>query len=297
MTSIPQTLPKQHIFVATQQRQSRRWRSRMIFIYLMLTVGAFLTVVPFVFTLASSFKSAEEIRRVPPTFFPVNPTLDNYTTVLSDPNLPLPLFYRNSAIVALANVFMTLFTSSLFGYIFSKFNFPGKRLLFIFLLAQLMIPFQVTMIPGYLILVKLGLLNNLLGLIVPSAINPFGIFLMRQFMKTVPDEILDAARVDGASEWRIYLQIVLPQIGPALATLGVLTFMFNWNAYLWPLIVLTEQNLRTLPIILTWYTNAHTNQIHLSMAASVLVMMPVLLVFILMQRWIVQGIALTGIKG
>jgi len=297
MTSVPQALPQQHVVVEGQQKRTRPWRGRMILIYLVLITGAFLTVVPFVFTLSSSFKSVAEIRQVPPSFFPVNPTLDNYTTVLNDPDLPLPLFYRNSAIVALMNVFTNLFTSSLFGYIFSKFEFPGKRVLFVFLLAQLMIPFQVTMIPGYLILVKLGLLNNLLGLIVPSAINPFGIFLMRQFMKTVPDEILDAARADGASEWRIYLQIVLPQIGPALATLGVLTFMFNWNAYLWPLIVLTEQNLRTLPIILTWYTNAHTNQIHLSMAASVLVMMPVLVVFVLMQRWIVQGIALTGIKG
>jgi multiple sugar transport system permease protein len=296
MTSMSQALPKSHTFVGVQPKQTRRWLIRMIVLYVILSAGAFLTVVPFVFTLSSSFKSAQEIRQVPPTFFPQNPTFDNYTTVLNDPNLPLLLFYRNSAIVALANVFTTLFTSSLFGYIFSKFDFPGKRPLFIFLLAQLMIPFQVTMIPGYLILVKLGLLNNLLGLIVPSAINPFGIFLMRQFMKTVPDEILDAARVDGASEWRIYLQVVLPQIGPALATLGVLTFMFNWNAYLWPLIVLTEQNIRTLPIILTWYTNAHTNQLHLSMAASVLVMMPVLVVFILMQRWVVRGIALTGLK-
>jgi len=296
MTSVPRALPAPQVYAVSRPKPTRRWMVRMFFVYAILTAGAFLTVVPFVFTLSSSFKTAAEIRQVPPTFFPQNLTLDNYTTVLTDPDLPLATFYRNSAVVALANVFTNLFTSSLFGYIFAKFNFPGKRPLFIFLLAQLMIPFQVTMIPGYLILVKLGLLNNLLGLIIPSAINPFGIFLMRQFMKSVPDEILDAARVDGASEWRIYLQIVLPQIGPALATLGVLTFMFNWNAYLWPLIVLTEQNIRTLPIILTWYTNAHTNQIHLSMAAAVLVMMPVLAVFILMQRWIVQGIALSGLK-
>jgi len=116
-------------------------------------------------------------------------------------------------------------------------------------------------------------------------------------MTSLPDELLDAARVDGASEWRIYWQIALPQVRPALAALGVLTFMFNWNAYLWPLIVLTEERLRTLPIILTWYTTQHSNQLHLSMAASVLVMMPILVVFILLQRWIVQGITLTGMKG
>jgi multiple sugar transport system permease protein len=297
MTSIPQILPKPQTITEEQQARARRWRSGMILVYLVLLGGAFITIVPFVFTLSSSFKPASEIRQVPPTFFPQNVTLDNYTTVLNDPDLPLATFYRNSAIVALANVVTNLVTSALFGYIFSKFEFPGKRPLFVFLLAQLMIPFQVTMIPGYLILARLGLLNNLLGLIVPTAINPFGIFLMRQFMKNVPDEILDAARVDGASEWRIFWRLVVPQIRPALATLGVLTFMFNWNAYLWPLIVLTEQNNRTLPIILTWYTDAHTNQLHLSMAASVLVMMPVMLVFIVTQRWIVQGIALTGLKG
>jgi multiple sugar transport system permease protein len=163
-------------------------------------------------------------------------------------------------------------------------------------MAQLMIPFQVTMIPGYLILAKLGLINNLLGLIVPSAINAFGIFLMRQFSTTVPDELLDAARVDGATEWRIFFQIALPQMYPALATLGLLTFLGSWNAYLWPLIVLTEQNVRTLPIILTWYSNQHSNQLHLSMAASVLVMMPILIFFIVMQRWIVQGITFSGLK-
>jgi len=152
------------------------------------------------------------------------------------------------------------------------------------------------MIPGYLILVWLGLLNSLWGLIIPSAINPFGIFLMRQFSLSIPNELLDAARVDGASEWRIYRTIVLPQLGPALATLGMLTFMFNWNAYLWPLIVLTEQSKRTLPIILNWYATQHSNQLHLTMAASVLVLMPVLLVFLIAQRWVVRGITLTGIK-
>jgi multiple sugar transport system permease protein len=152
------------------------------------------------------------------------------------------------------------------------------------------------MIPGYLILVKLKLLNSLWGLIVGSAIDAFGIFLITQFAKSIPNELLDAARVDGASEWRIYWKIAVPQLGPAMATLGMLTFMFNWNAYLWPLIVLTEQKKRTLPIILNWYSTQHSTQIHLTMAASVLVVIPVLLVFLVMQRWIVKGITLTGIK-
>jgi multiple sugar transport system permease protein len=160
----------------------------------------------------------------------------------------------------------------------------------------MMIPFQVMMIPSYLILVQLNLINSLLGLIIPSFINPFGIFLVSQFCHNVPDEILDAARVDGASEWRIYHAIVIYQLGPVLATLGMLTFMFNWNAYLWPLIVLTKQEIRTLPIILNWYSTQNSNQLHLTMAASVLVLAPVLIVFIYSQRWIVRGLTMTGFK-
>lgn len=281
--------------VVAAQPKPLNWR--MPLVYFLLIFGATLTVIPFIFTFMSSFKSLEEIRRIPPSLIPENFTTENYETVLNDPNLPLLTFYRNSAIVALSNVAITLFTSALMGYIFAKFEFRGKQILFYYILSQLMIPFQVTMIPSYLILVQFGLLNNLLGLIIPSGINAFGIFLMRQFMLTVPNELMEAARVDGASEWRIFLQIVLPQVSPALATLGVLTFMSNWNAYLWPIIVLTEQRVRTLPIILQWYTTQNATQTNLSMAAAVLVMMPVLIVFVLLQRWIIRGISLTGLKG
>ena len=281
---------------STIQHTRHTIQIHMVAVYIILTVASLLTILPFAWTFLSSFKTGAEIRQIPPTFFPENFTLENYQTVLTDPNLPLLLFYRNSAIVAVANVITNLFTSSLFGYIFAKFTFRGKRVLFWYIMAQLMIPFQVTMIPGYLILARLGLINNLLGLIVPSAITAFGIFLMRQFAQTIPDELMDAARVDGATEWHIFFRIVLPQLRPALATLGLLTFLFNWNAYLWPLIVLSEQRVRTLPIILTWYTTQHSNQLHLSMAAAILVMMPILIFFIIMQRWIVQGITLSGLK-
>ena len=264
--------------------------------YLMLTLASVVAALPFIWMVFGSFKSGREIRQVPPTFFPEEFTLENYQTILNDEDLPLGLFYRNSAIIAFANVVTVLFTSSLVGYIFAKFEFKSKKILFWFILATMMLPFQVRMIPGYLILAKLGLINNLWGLIIPSAVDAFGIFLFRQFALSVPNELLDAARVDGASEFRIYRSIVLPELGPALATFGMLSFMFSWNAYLWPLIILTEQNVRTLPIILTWYSNQHGSQPHLTMAASVLVIAPVLLVFMLTQRWIVKGITLTGIK-
>jgi multiple sugar transport system permease protein len=270
---------------------------RLNLAYFILIPASLIALLPFVWMILSSFKTLKEIRQIPPTFVPQEFTLDNYERVLDDPDLPLGIFYRNSAIIALANVVQVLFTSSLFGYIFAKFEFKGKRPLFWFILSLMMIPHQMTMIPGYLILARLGLINNLLGLIIPAAIDAFGIFLFRQFALSVPNELLDAARVDGAGEFYIYRRIVLPQLGPALATFGMLTFMFNWNAYLWPLIVLTEKNVRTLPIILTWFSNQQVDKTNLTMAASVLVILPVLFVFLLVQKWIVEGITLSGIKG
>ncbi len=264
--------------------------------YIILVPLSLIAFLPFIWMILGAFKTGAEIRQIPPTFFPKHFTLDNFRTVLHDPNLPLLLFYRNSAIIAISNVIQVLFTSSLFGYIFAKFRFKGGNILFWFILATMMIPSQLTMIPGYLILARLHLINNLLGLIIPSAIDPFGIFLFRQFAYSIPTDLLDAARVDGAGEFQIYRRIVLPQMGPALATFGLLTFMFNWNAYLWPLIVLTEQKVRTLTIILTWYSTRMGNKYHLTMAAAVLVIMPVLILFMFVQRWIVEGITMTGLK-
>jgi multiple sugar transport system permease protein len=264
--------------------------------YFVLIPAAIVAALPFIWMILGSFKTGAEIRHVPPTFLPQEPTFDNYATIFTEEDLPLGLFYRNSAIIAVSNVILVLTTSSLFGYLFAKFEFSGKKPLFWFIMATMMIPFQVTMIPAYLILAKLNLINRLSGLIIPAAIDAFGIFLFRQFCLSIPNDLLDAARVDGASEFRIFRTIVLPELGPALATFGMLTFMFNWNAYLWPLIVLTEQNVRTLPIILTWYSNQHTQQLHLTLAASVVIMVPVLVVFMFAQRWIVRGITLTGVK-
>ena len=265
-------------------------------LYVMLSVFGLIAALPFVWMILASFKTGAELRQIPPTFWPQDPTLSNYQTIVSDPELPLALFYRNSLFVAVTTVIATLFTSSLLGYVFAKYRFRGRQPLFWFVLATMMIPAQVTMIPGYLILVQLGLLNNLWGLVLPAFVDAFGIFLMRQFMLSIPDDEIWSARVDGASEWRIYRSVVLPQLKPALATLGMLTFMFHWNAYLWPLIVLTEQDKRTLPIILTWFETQHTSQLNLVMAASVLMVIPVLIIFALSQRWIVRGLTLTGTK-
>lgn len=244
----------------------------------------------------SSFKTNVEVLRVPPTFFPEKFTLENYIKIFNDPKLPLLRFYGNSAFVAIFNVTTSLFSSSLVGYLFAKFDFPGKRLLFGWFLTLMMIPSQITMIPSYLILSKLNLINSLWGLVIFSAVNAFGIFMMRQFCESLPNELLDAARIDGASEWQIFVRVVVPQLGAPLATLGILTFMANWNAYLWPMIVLQKIEVRTLPIILTWFNSTHTGQGALVMAATVLIIVPILIVFVFFQRWIVQGFTMTGFK-
>jgi multiple sugar transport system permease protein len=270
--------------------------SSRILIYVILTLGLSFTLLPFIMMILSSFKTNVEVLRVPPTFWPENFTLENYVKIFNDPKLPLLRFYGNSAFVATLNVVSTLFTSSLIGYMFAKFEFPGKRLLFIWFLTLMMIPSQITMIPSYLILAKLGLINSLWGLVIFSAVDAFGIFMMRQFCETLPNELLDAARIDGASEWQIYWQVVLPQLGAPLATLGILGFMHSWNAYLWPMIVLQKIEVRTLPIILTWFNSTHSGQGGLVMAATVLIILPILIVFLFFQRWIVQGFTMSGFK-
>jgi len=271
-----------------------RHRSGRVILYAVLTTLGVIAALPFVWMILSSFKPEAEVRAIPPTFWPQEGTLDNYRTILNDPELPLGLFYRNSAFVAVMHVIATLFTGSLLGYIFAKFEFRFRAAVFWFIVATMMIPPQVTMLPGYLILLQMNLLNNLWGLIIPSFIDAFAVFVMRQFILSIPNDEIWSARVDGASEWRIYRSIVLPQLRAPLATLGLLTFMFSWNAYLWPLIVLTEQNKRTLPIILTWYSTQHSAQNNLIMAASVLMVIPVLIIFAFSQKWIVRGLTLTG---
>jgi len=265
-------------------------------VYGILILGCLYTLVPFLWMILTSFKSATEIIRLPPTLVPENFTVQSYRSIFTDPHVPLAKFYMNSIIVSVAIVFMVLFTSSLAGFVFAKYRFWGKDFFFTMILATMMIPFQVLMIPAYLILVKLGLVDNLLGLIVPGATSAFGIFLMRQFVESIPSELIDAARIDGSSEFGIYARIILPQMGAALATLGIFQFMGTWNDYLWPLIVITSTEKRTLPIMLSWYSTQHGSRHDLTMAASILVIIPVLIAYFIFQRWVVRGIALTGFK-
>lgn len=264
--------------------------------YAILIVGLIGTLLPFFYIMVSSLKTDAELRKTPPDFFPQQPTFKHYTTILTDKHIPIERNVMNSVIVSVSRVFITLFTSSFAGYIFAKYHFKGKNLAFAAILIQIMIPFQVILIPSYLLVVKLGLIDSLWALIVPTMVDAFGIFLMKQFIESLPAELMDAARIDGASEFGIYWRIVLPQMGPPLASLGIFAFMFTWNDYLWPLIVLTTPEKRTIPLLLVWFQTQHTSNQGLVLAASILTLLPIFFVYIFLQRWIVDQATQSAFK-
>ena len=264
--------------------------------YAVLILGLVATLLPFFYIMVSSLKTDAELRQTPPDFFPQQPTLKHYSTILSDEKIPIERNVANSVFVSLSRVFITLFTSSFAGYIFAKYHFKGKNLAFGVILIQIMIPFQVVMIPNYLLIVRFGLIDSLWALIIPSMVNAYGIFMMKQFIESMPAELMDAARIDGASEFGIYSRIILPQMGPPLASLGIFTFMDTWNDYLWPLIVLTSPEKRTIPLLLVWFQTQHTSNQGLVLAASILTLLPIFFVYIFLQRWIVDQATQSAFK-
>ncbi|QDB79546.1 carbohydrate ABC transporter permease [Georgenia sp. 311] len=263
--------------------------------YLLLGLGLVVVTSPFIWMALSSVKSEGEIRRVPPTWWPEAPTLDNFRELFQ--RLDFPQFFTNSALVAVAVTIGNLVFCSMLGYVLAKSDFAGKKALFRIVLGTLMIPGMVTLVPLFVLVANLGLVNTYAGLILPFLAAPFGVFLMRQFFLGIPDELIDAARVDGASELRIFARIVMPLARPALATLAILTFLGSWNNFLWPLVVATTEDKYTLPVALALYSTGQNNTDYgLLLAGAVVVVVPVLVVFLLLQRYFVQGVAMTGIK-
>ncbi len=264
--------------------------------YAILIVGLVATLLPFFYIMVSSLKTPAELRQTPPDFFSKTPSLDYYTTILKDKDIPLAQNLFNSIFVSFSRVVITLFTSSFAGYIFAKYHFKGKNLAFGVILIQIMIPFQVVMIPNYLLVVKLHLIDSLWARIIPAFVDAYGIFMMKQFIESMPAELMDAARIDGASEFGIYSRIILPQMGPPLASLGIFTFMATWNDYLWPLIVLTSPEKRTIPLLVVWFQTQHSANQGLVLAASILTLLPIFFVYIFLQRWIVDQATQSAFK-
>lgn len=272
-----------------------RFFTTSVLIHLFLTLGLIITMVPFIWMLSTSFKSSGAIFAYPPKWIPSPFTLMHYRELFE--RVKFLTHFKNSLIVATSITILNLFLNSLAGYAFAKYKFLGRDKIFTLLLATMMVPGQVTMMPVFLILKNLGLLNTFSGLIIPGASGVFGIFFMRQFMLTIPNDLIDSARIDGCSEFRIYWNIILPLCKPALATLAIFTFMGSWNEFLWPLIIMTKESMYTLPVALANLNGQYNTEWGLLMAGSVVVILPILLVFISMQRYFLKGIAMTGVTG
>ncbi|GIF62752.1 sugar ABC transporter permease [Asanoa ishikariensis] len=276
-------------------RVRQRDRAAKAVLYAVLTIGLIVVVGPFVWMALSSLKPEGEIRSVPPTWLPDTWTLDNFRDLFS--RLDFPLFFFNSALVAVAVTAGNLLFCSLVGYALAKLRYPGKKVLFLAVLGMLMVPGMVTFVPQFVLVSNMGLTNSYAGLILPFLVGPFGVFLMRQFLQSIPDDLIEAARVDGAGEFRIFFRVVLPLCRPALATLGILTFLASWNNFLWPLVVASTEDKYTLPVALALYSiGQNRTDFGLLLAGAVVVVVPVLIVFLLLQRHFMRGIATTGLK-
>ncbi|MBN1657928.1 MAG: carbohydrate ABC transporter permease [Anaerolineae bacterium] len=222
-------------------------------------------------------------------------SVSNYTEAVQ--RFPFMIYLRNTVVVTIAATVVTLLVNSMAGFGLSKYRYKGRDAIFLVMISTLMVPVSVILIPAFLVIAKVGWVNSLWGLIIPGAATPTGVFLLRQYMLTIPDELLEAARIDGASEWRIYWQIVLPLAAPAIAVLTIFSFMWRWNDFLWPLIVLSRSELFTLQVGLNAFQGELNVQWHYILAMTVLTLLPITVVFALLQKHITSGIATTGMKG
>jgi multiple sugar transport system permease protein len=244
--------------------------------------------------LSASFMEDGQASVFPPRFIPVEITFQQYQNLFS--RLNVAINFLNSLFLSVTVTLISLLFNSMAAFAFAKYRFKGKNKLFKILLSSMIVPAQVTMLPLFLMLKSMGFINTYMAIIIPGMANIFGIFLIRQYMLSIPDSLIEAARIDGASDFKIYRSIMLPLCMPILTTLAIFTFMGTWNDFLWPLIALTEESMYTLPVALANLMKEHTKDIELMMAGSVVTILPVLIVFMALQKYYMQGIALSGIK-
>jgi multiple sugar transport system permease protein len=266
-----------------------------VLVHAALVAAAAVTAAPLLWMLSASLMPAGQANSFPPPLLPHPVTFEHYRALFT--RLSLARYLLNSALLATAVTLVSLLINSMAGYAFAKLRFRGRDRLFRTLLGALVIPVQVAMLPLFLLMKQLHLVNTYWGVIVPGMASIFGIFLVRQYALAFPDELLDAARIDGTSEWRVYWSIFLPVIRPILVTLAIFTFMGTWNDFMWPLIVLSDERMYTLPVALANLSGEHVQDTELMMAGSVLTVLPVLVVFIALQRYYIAGVAAGSVKG
>ncbi len=261
----------------------------------LLVIVAIGSLFPLLWMLSVSFMRAGEASSLPVPLLPADPTLENYRLLFATQGIAR--YLGNTALVATVVTLLSLMFNSMAGYAFAKLRFAGRERIFKLLLGALVIPAQVAMIPLFVLMKQLGLVNTYGGVIVPAMAGIFGIFLVREYARSIPDELLEAARMDGASEWRVFLSVVLPLLSPVLATLAIFSFLGAWNDFMWPLIVLTDESMQTLPVALAGLSREHVQDTEMMMAGSVLTVLPVLALFLALQRHYIAGILVGGVKG
>jgi multiple sugar transport system permease protein len=272
-----------------------RLRLASVALYTALTLGALLAVGPMLWMIAASLMPAGEATSFPPPLLPSHATLEHYRTLFTRLSLGRSLF--NSSLIALSVTGISLLVNSMAGYALAKLRFRYRETLFHTLSAGLLLPVQISMLPLFLLFKQLGLINTYWGVIIPSMASIFAIFLIRQYALALPDDLLDAARMDGASEFRLYWSIVLPVIRPILATIAIWTFITTWNDFMWPLIVLSEESRYTLPVALANLAGEHVQDTELMMAGSMVTVLPVMVTFLFLQRYYIQGVMAGSLKG
>lgn len=283
---------------AIAQRQEgprRRIRPINILLYALLILFTLTSLGPFIYSFISTFKTEQQVLAFPPALFPTTWTLSNYTELLAGGTFARYLF--NSVVVSVSVAVLNVLFSAMAGYALSRMNFPGKNIIFVTTLAVMMIPSPITIIPKFLVMNSLGLVNTYFALIIPMMAQPFSVFLMVQFMKGLPKELEESARIDGASRWRTFYQIILPLVKPALTAVAILSFQGAWNDFLWPLLVLNSQNMYTLPVGLFEFKSAHYTQFALLITGSMFNAIPVLILFFIFQRYFIEGAVGSAVKG
>jgi multiple sugar transport system permease protein len=270
-------------------------RTAKIIIYAFLTLVALSMAIPYVWMIVTSVKPIEEIQTYPPSFYVRHPTFAPYRELFSI--LPMWRYLFNSLVVASLVTLCNVFFCSLAGYAFAKHKFFGRDKIFLLLLSAIMIPYQINLIPGFIIVKNLGWLNSFYSLIIPNMAMVFGVFLCRQYIISIPNDLLDVAKIDGCSEFTIYRIIIFPLIKPALATLAIFTFLSQWNSFVWPLIVIHTSTMRTVPLALSVLNSQFGTNFSMVMAGATVVTLPVLIIFLCLQKYIIQGITMMGLKG
>jgi len=284
------------MFSASSRNLSSRTTQWRWVAVLFVACGALTVFFPFFWMAVTSLKTPPEIIRVPLQVAPDNwLNLNNYREVFHRENFVRYLF--NSALVASIAAVSSLVVSALAGYGFAKFHFPGRDAFFLAIVGILMVPFQSVVVPLYLWVNRFGLLDTYLGIVAPDLVSVFGVFLMRQAIEVIPNDYMDAARIDGCSELGIFFKVILPSVKPAIATLLIIKFMWNWNEFFWPLVVVNSPTMRVVTIGLMSFTNIYFIEYNLLTAAAVISILPILLIFLFLQRWVVQGVVMSGLKG